>query len=194
MMVSTSPGRRRRPRISSFQVLRSAALRFRPHYEVVDQSEGALRVRLRDPNGRRPDIVVRHRHDRRLFFRANYLVVEAEVPGGGPSSDGELRFRFRGPFSRQRASLRWRTPVPGGEEWTARLQDPLVEAVGSIEAVESLSIRWRARSRTWRLELTTLSGSMVGGFMTAMPIAIPLEPDEVTGILGLVDALAATRS
>jgi hypothetical protein len=194
MMVSAGPGRRGRPRITSFEVLRGAALRFRPHYEVADQSPSGLRVRLRDPRGRRPDIVVRHRHDRRLFFRANYLVVEADVPGRGPSSDGELRFRFRGPFSRRRASLRWRSPVPGGEEWTARLRVPLVEALGSIDGVESLRIRWLARSGTWRLELKTLSGSMVGGFMTAMPIAVPLEPVEVAGILGLVDALAATGS
>ena len=194
MTVSAGSGRRGRPRISSFQVLRDAALRFRPHYEVADQNEGALRVRLRDPRGQRPDLVVRHRHDRRLFFRANYLVVEADVPGRGPPSDGELRFRFRGPFSRQRASLGWRAPVPGGEEWTARLRDPLAEALGSIEAIESLGIRWLARSRRWRRELKPLSGSMVGGFMTAMPIVVPLEPKEVTGILGLVDALAATGS
>jgi hypothetical protein len=84
--------------------------------------------------------------------------------------------------------------VPGGEEWTARLRDPLADALGSIEGIESFGIRWLARSRTWRLELKTLSGSMVGGFLTAMPIVVPLEPKEVAGIVGLVDALATTGS
>jgi hypothetical protein len=190
----TSGRGRARPRVSSFGVLRDAALRFRPQYEIAEQSEGALRVRLRDPEGKRPDIVLRHRHDRRLFFRANYLVVEAEVPGDGPSTDGELRFRFRGPLSRQRASLRWKAPVPEGERWTEMLRNPLLHALRPIEAIESLHIRWRARSRTWRLELKTMSGSMVGGFMTAMPIAVPLDTAEVGGIVGLVDALASTRT
>jgi hypothetical protein len=160
----------------------------------MDRSEAELRVRLRDPRGRRPDLFLRHRHDRRLFFRANYLVVGAHVPGDGPSMDGELRFRFRGPFSRQRASLVWRTPVPDGEAWTGRLREPLLRAIDRIQAVESLRIQWHARSRTWRVELKTMSGSMVGGFMTAMPIAVPLDPDEAGGIVELIDVLQATAS
>jgi hypothetical protein len=187
----TGPGR---PRVSSFRALRHAADRFDPPYAVAEESESTLRVLLRDRDGKRPDIVLRHRHDRRLFFRANYLLVEAAVPGDGPSDDGELRFRFRGPFSRRRASLRWRTDVPGGIGWTRRLEDPLLRAIDDIQAVESLRIRWHARSGTWRLELKTLSGSMVGGFMTAMPIAVPLEPAEARGIVALVDALRATAS
>jgi hypothetical protein len=185
---------RGRPRVSSFRALRHAAGRFDPPYAVSEESESALRILLRDRGGKRPDIVLRHRHDRRLFFRANYLVVEAAVPGDGPSDDGELRFRFRGPFSRRRASLGWRTDVPEGDAWARRLEQPLRRAIDDIQAVESLRILWHARSRTWRLELRTLSGSMVGGFMTAMPIAVPLEPAEARGIVALVDALRATAS
>jgi hypothetical protein len=184
--------RRARPRVSSFGVLRDAALRFRPHYEIVDQSDGELRIRLRDPGGERPDVFLRHRHDRRLFFRANYLVVVADVPGRGPPSDGELSFKFRGPFSRQRARLGWKKPVPQGETWTDRLREPLMEALEDIDAVESLAIRWRARSRVWHVELKTMSGSMVGGFMTAMPIAVPLEAKEARGVISLIDALSST--
>jgi hypothetical protein len=194
MTERRAPGRSGRPRISSFDVLHDAARRFRPQYEIAERSVSALRLRLRDPRGVRPDLVVRHRHDRRLFFRANYLVVEADIPGDGPSTDGELRFRFRGPLSRQRASLRWRSEVPEGERWTEMLQTPLLDALDPIGAVESLHIWWRARNRSWHLELKTLSGSMVGGFMTAMPIAVPLEAGEVEGIVGLVDALASTRA
>jgi hypothetical protein len=187
-------GRLARPKVSSFGLLRQVAGGFRPSYEIDEQSKQALRIRLRDPAGRRPDLTLRHRHDRRLFFRANYLVVEAEVPGRGPSTNGELTFRFRGPFSRQRASLRWRNEVSGGEEWIERLQEPLLDALRDVEAVESFRVRWRARGRTWHLQLETISGSMVGGFMTAMPIAVPLEAREVRGIIGLVDALAATAA
>ena len=192
-MTASRTGRGR-PRVSSFRALRHAAGRFDPPYAVAEETESALRILLRDRDGKRPDIILRHRHDRRLFFRANYLVVEAAVPGDGPSGDGELRFRFRGPFSRRRASLRWRTDVPGGPGWTRRLEDLLLRALDDIQAVESLRILWHARSRTWRLELKTLSGSMVGGFMTAMPIAVPLEPAEARGIVALVDALRATAS
>jgi hypothetical protein len=186
----SSKGRLSRPKVSSFGLLRQVAARFRPAYEIEETSEQMLRIRLRDPQGRRPDLSLRHRHSRRLFFRANYLVVEADIPGRGPSTNGELAFRFRGPFSRQRASLRWRTG--GGDEWIDRLEEPLLGALGDIEAIESLRIHWRARSRTWHLELETISGSMVGGFMTAMPIAVPLDANEARGVIGLVDALAAS--
>lgn len=181
-----------RPKPSSFEVLSQVAERFRPTYRIEEKSPAGLRILLRDPAGVRPDVVLRHRQARRLFFRANYLLVESEVPGQGPSVDGELRFRFRGPLSRQRASLRWRKPVPDGDRWVARLDVPLHEGLRPVEAVESFRIRWNARRRVWRLELQTLSGSMVGGFMTAMPIAVPFDPAEAAGIVALVDALAAT--
>jgi hypothetical protein len=167
---------------------------FRPTYEIERESRQRVMVRLRDPSGRRPDLSLRHRGDRRLFFRANYLRVEADVPGNGPATDGVLAFRFRGPLSRQRVSLRWRSEVPGGEQWLQRLEEPLLAALRDVDAVESFQVRWRSRDRTWHLELETLSGSMVGGFMTAMPIEVPLDPREVRGIIGLIDGLVATAT
>jgi hypothetical protein len=190
-MTASRTGRGR-PRISSFGALRQAARRFDPPYQVAEESESTLRVVLRDRRGDRPDLILRHRHDRRLFFRANYLVIEAGVPGRGPAVDGELRFRFRGPLRRRRATLGWRSDVPEGSRWTGQLEEPLLRAIEDVQAVESLRIRWHARSRTWRLELKTLSGSMVGGFMTAMPIAVPFEPSEARGVVALVDALRST--
>jgi hypothetical protein len=185
---------RGRAQVSSFGVLRQAARRFDPPYRVAEESESGLRIVLGDREGDRPDLVLRHRHERRLFFRANYLVVEAGIPGDGPRVDGELRFRFRGPLRRRRATLGWRSDVPDGARWTGRLEEPLLQAIDDVEAVESLRIRWHARSRTWRLELKTMSGSMVGGFMTAMPIAVPFDAAEARGIVRLVDALGATAS
>jgi hypothetical protein len=193
-----SEARRRRiptrPKPSSFGLLRQVAERFRPKYAVEEESAGRLRILLRDPSGQRPNIVLRHSQARRLFFRANYLLIESEVPGRGPSEDGELRFRFRGPMSRRRASLRWRNPVPDGERWAEELDEPLHQGLRRVEAVESFDVRWNARRGVWRMELRTLSGSMVGGFMTAMPISVPFDPEEAAGVVALVDALSATGS
>ena len=184
--------RRKRPAVSSAGVLENAARKFCPPYEIAESDPARLRVRLRDPTGRRPDLLLRHRHERRLFLKANYLVAEAEIPGAGPVEDGELSFRFRGPLARQRASLRWRRPVAGGEVWTARLEAPLLEGIRRVEAVESFRVRWSAASRTWHLRLETLSGSMLGGFMSPLPIPVPIDPHEVEGIIALVDALSGT--
>lgn len=173
--------------------LRAAADRFCPPYEVAEEDRRGLRVILKDPAGDRPPLTLRHRAERRLFFRANYLAAEADVPGAGPPEDGELVFRFRGPLSRQRSSVRWRQPPPHGEQWRARLSDSLVEAAGKVEAVQSLSIGWDAAASAWRLRLTTMSGSMVGGFLAPLPIAVPFDAAEAEGIIGMVDALAATR-
>lgn len=184
--------RRWRPRVSTFGALADVVRRFVPPYRIDEEDEAGLWIRLRDPDGRHPDITLRHRHDRRLFLKANYLVAESTIRGNGPSSDGEMVFRFRGPFSRQRATLRWRSPVAGGEEWTDRLEEPLRRAIDKVEAMESLRIVWSARTRTWRFELKTLSGSVVGGFMSPMPIVVPLDPQEAEGVIEAVDALAAT--
>jgi hypothetical protein len=175
-------------------MLKGVAAKFCPPYRVREVETSALSIKLEDPDGRRPDLILRHRHERRLFFQANYLVAESSIPGEGPELDGDLAFRFRGPIARQRARLRWRRPVPDGDRWTERLHDPLLGSVGDVGGIESLQIHWNARRRLWQLRLKTLSGSMVGGFMILMPIPVPIEPQEVRGIIRMIDALAATRS
>jgi hypothetical protein len=184
---------RRRPAVSSIGTLKEVATTFCPPYRVREVESTALTIKLEDPEHRRPDLLLRHRHERRLFFRANYLLVESSVPGEGPPDDGDLAFRFRGPFSRQRARLRWRKPVREGDQWTERLREPLLQGIGDVDGIEALDIHWNARRRLWQLRLKTLSGSMVGGFMILMPIAVPIELREARGIIGMVDALAGTR-
>lgn len=178
--------------MSSIGTLKGVAARFCPPYRVAEVETTGLSVKLEDPDGRRPALMLRHRHERRMFFRANYLLVESAVPGDGPSEDGVLAFRFRGPIGRQRARLRWRKPVAGGEEWARRLRGPLLEGLSEVGGVESMEIHWNARGRVWRLRLTTLSGSVVGGFMVLMPIPVPIDPQEVRGIIVMVDALSGT--
>jgi hypothetical protein len=184
----------RRPTVSTLGALEAVAAKFCPPYRVGRVEPRALSITLEDPGGARPDIRLRHVHERRLFFRANYLVVDSSVPGSGPDADGILRFRFRGPIGRQRGRMGWRQDVPGGQAWADRLREPLMRGMSEVEGIESVEIRWTAKKRRWQLRLKTLSGSMVGGFMIMMPIPIPMEPSEARGIITMIDALAQTRS
>jgi hypothetical protein len=161
---------------------------------VAEEAKGELRIRLRDPDDRRPPIVVSHRQARQLLLKANYLICEAIVPGRGPSVDGELAFRFRGPLRRQRPSLRWLKPVDDDGQWPRRLEASLLEAVRSIKAIEELRIAWSASEGTWHVHLRSLSGSMVGGFMSPLPIPVPMDREEAQGFIAMVDVLAATAS
>jgi hypothetical protein len=183
----------RRPRVSSYEPLREAALRFCPPYELLDESRGRLRIKLRDPQGRRPDLSLSHRNERRLFLKANYLHIGCTVPGDGPPVDGKISFKFRGWFSRQRAVAAWTHKVPGGEEWLHLLRDPLGRGVEMIQAVQLLRIDWSVRRQVWRLDLETLSGSMMSGITAMLPIAVPFDREEATGVIAVIDALAATR-
>ena len=178
-------------RVSSMPSVKEAARRFCPPYVVAGEAPWALRVKLTDPSGRRPYISVGHRHERRLFLKANYLALSSTVPGHGPDQDAELRFRFRGPMSRRWTRLRWAAPVPGGPEWLARVEGPLLQAVRGIEAVQSLRMRWSAEESVWRVRLETLSGSMMSGFMTPLPVAVPFDQREADSFIALVDALAS---
>lgn len=184
----------RRPRVSSYGPLRDAALRFCPPYELLDEAKGRLRIKLRDPQGERPDLSLSHRNERRMFLKANYLHIGCTVPGDGPRADGQIAIKFRGWFSNQRADLAWTNEVPDGEAWLRRLRDPLVGAVGTIQAVQLLRIDWSARRGTWRIDLETLSGSMMSGITAVLPIAVPFDAEEATGVIAVIDALAATRS
>jgi hypothetical protein len=186
-----SANRWRRPQVSSFAPLREAAERFCPPYEVHEETERALVIRLRDPSGARPDLTLRHRPVRRLFFKANYLRITCTLTGDGPDADGELVFRFRGWFSRQLGSVVWKGRPAGGEEWLRRLERPLLDALRNVEAVESARIMWSAEKRAWRVELETLSGSMMSGITAFLPIAVPFDRREANGVVAMIDALMA---
>lgn len=118
--------------------------------------------------------------------------VASSVPGDGPAEDGELVFRFKGPFSRQKGSLKWAAAMEDGERWLSRLNAPLVEAASGIEAVQTLQIRWSARRRIWRLELETMSGSVVSGLGAFVPVAVPFDRREAEAVLAAIEALGAT--
>jgi len=67
----------------------------------------------------------------------------------------------------------------------------LLEAVRGIEAVQSLRMRWSAQEGVWRVRLETLSGSMMSGFMTPLPVAVPFDQREADSFIALLDVLAA---
>ena len=62
-----------------------------------------------------------------------------------------------------------------------------------IQAVQLLRIDWSARRQVWRLDLETLSGSMMSGITAVLPIAVPFDREEAAGVIAVIDALAATR-
>jgi hypothetical protein len=194
MQRDPSGSRWRRPQVSSFAPLREAARSFCPPYESVDESASRLRIKLRDPSGTRPDISLRHRHVRRLFFRANYTRISCDVPGDGPPTDGELTFRFLGWFSRQRGSVAWKKEPLGGEEWLRLHRARLLEDIRSVEAVQSARILWSAERHVWRIELETLSGSMMSGITAFLPIAVPFDRTEAEGIIAMIDGLMTRGS
>lgn len=178
----------RPPPVPSTGVLREVAQQFCPPYEISDPDRKRPGYRMTDPSGRRPDVLARHRYDKRLFLRANYLALSATVQGAGPVEPAELTVKLRGPLSRQRATVRWKAPITDGNEWMDRLREPLLEAVNGIEAIQSLSSRWTPNRGEWLLHLETMSGSMVSGMMAGLPIAVPFERREAAAFIDLVDA------
>jgi hypothetical protein len=168
------------------------ASRFCPPFEIEREDAGALRVMLRDPDGVRPNLVLGHHYVRRLFLRTSYLRATSTVPGRGPERNAQLVFRFRGPLSRQRASIGWSEDVPDGDRWLEGLRAPLLEAVRDVEALQSLKIRWAVKRQVWLLELETMSGSVVSGIGAFLPVAVPFDPSEAKAVIRMIDVLLAT--
>jgi hypothetical protein len=174
--------------VPSTGVLREVAQQFCPPYEISDPDRKRPGFRMSDPSGRRPDLLARHRYEKRLFLRANYLALSAVIPGAGPPEPAELTVKLRGPLSRQRATVRWKVPITEGNEWMDRLREPLLDATNGIEAIQTLSARWIPKRGEWSLHLETMSGSMVSGMMAGLPIAVPFERREAAAFIDLVDA------
>lgn len=187
-MTSETHRRWRPPPVPSTGVLREVAQQFCPPYEISDPDRKRPGIRLRDMTDRRPDLLVRHRYEKRLFLRANYLALTATVEGAGPVEPAELTVKLRGPLSRQRATVSWKVSITDGDEWIARLREPLLEAANGIEAIQSLSSKWTPKRGEWSLHLETMSGSMVSGMMAGLPIAVPFERREAAAFVDLVDA------
>jgi hypothetical protein len=141
-----------------------------------------------------PDIALSYQRDRRLFSRTLQLVIDAQVTGPGPSRDATLSLRAR--RLRGRLDLEWGMAPPPGEEGA---RDSFVRAGLSAGArtmtnVRDLVVSWSVAEATWRLRLVTLAGAVIGTSPGAA-IAVPLEQDDVIGLLAVLRAFrdAATH-
>ena len=151
------------------------------------QRVGDSSLRLHAVSDGLPDIALSYQRDRRLFSRTLQLVIEAQVSGPGPSGDARIAARAR--RLRRRLDLEWVGSLPPGEEGT---RDRFVRAGLSAGArtmtnVRELVVSWSAAEAMWRLRLVTLAGAVIGTAPGAA-IPVPLEPDDVNGLLAVLRA------
>ena len=59
--------------------------------------------------------------------------------------------------------------------------------------VRDLQLSWSASERTWRIRLVTLAGALIGTSPGAA-ITVPLEPEDVSGLLALLRGFVAAAS
>lgn len=160
--------------------LRAAAAAFCPPFEVFDEDAGRLVVSVRDAAGQ--TLRLRYRSERGLFLRTYYLVVEAELPGPGPSDPGELVLRRR--------KLRWKRPRPrGGDPWSETFGSAEIRSALKRVPAERLTLQWQPNRASWRLALETLLGSVTVTFFPALMTPNPLKPEEAQAMIALVAAL-----
>ena len=144
---------------------------------------------LVDPEGRLPGVELSMHREQRLFSRTFPLRVEASEPGPGPDSGGTLAWEPSRPFRRSR--LRWVGPAPEDEgRWTSAVSaSGFVEGAERMTSVQRLVLSWSAPPGTVRLSMLTLAGSMIGAAPAVM-YAVPMEDDDVAGVLMILRALA----
>jgi hypothetical protein len=159
--------------------LRTAAAAFCPPLEVAAEEPAHLLVLLRDP-ARRREIRLRYRSERGLFLRTYFLVVEADVPGVGPTERGELILRRR--------RLGWRGSKPqDATRWQERFASPEFEALIRQLQIERFVLAWEPERSRWRFVLKTLSGSVTVTFFPPLSTPNPVHRSEAAACMGLVD-------
>jgi len=152
-------------------------------------------VRLEATQEWLPDAELSLRREPRLFSRTLALVVASEVSGEGPATEGVVELR-KGRWGRG-SSLRWR-PAAGsrsgdasGEDWARRFtREGVLTGADLMTSVQSLTLRWAAGPSVWRLELVTLAGALIGTSPSTQ-VAVPMEAEDVDGLLAILRALAA---
>lgn len=137
-----------------------------------------------------PDVGLSLERDRRLFSRTMQLVVEAHEPGAGPSTDAAVVMRTR--RMQHRFELEGRSPSrPDGDVARDRFaRAGLTEGARTMTSVVELALAWSPADRHWRLRLVTLAGALIGTSPGAA-VAVPLEPEDVEGLLVVLRAFKA---
>ena len=122
-----------------------------------------------------------------MFSRTFLLVVEAFAPVIVREHDASASLTKTG--WRRRLSL-----VPGRSDgskaWAERLEHAgLLKGVGAMTNVLSLEA-WREAGRgAAGLRVTTLAGALIGT-APASSVAVPMEPEDVQGLLRILGALS----
>jgi hypothetical protein len=186
------PGRLAGGRVSPAAALRQAADRLTPPY-VLESGATLVKdfepLRLVDLDGRLPAVVLSMHREQRLFSRTFPLRIEAEVRVPGAPAGGALLWEPSRPFRRSR--LRWAGPAPEDEvRWrSAVAASGLDRGAERMTSVQRLELAWSAPAGTCRLSMTTLAGSMIGAAPAVM-YAVPMEDDDVAGVLMILRGLA----
>ena len=171
------------------EALAAVGNRLAEWYHAIPGTDGR-RVRLLAAVTDLPDATLSFERERRLFSRTRQLVVESEAPGRGPSDDGTLVVRAR--RLRRRFDVEWlgSTAEERGEGRHASLAAGLAAGARTMTNVRELSCGWSASERRWRLRLVTLAGALIGTSPVAA-VAVPLEPEDVDGLLAVLRAFKA---
>jgi hypothetical protein len=174
--------------VTADQALRRAAGALIPPYEIVGTEPH--RLALHASGGELPAVTLRLTKDRRLFSRTFLLSVEATVAGRRVGGDVSATLTKTG--LRRRTTLQHHGPPEEAEEWARRLDEAgVLDGVRTMTNVASLEAGWDAAAGAAHLRLTTLAGALIGTTPTSS-IAVPLEPEDVRGLLGILRALAAS--
>ena len=140
-----------------------------------------------------PEVTLSYQRDRRLFSRTLQLVVEASAPGAGPPGDATRSLRSR--RLRRRAELEWSDGPTEDEAGTIGrfVRAGVVAGARTMTNVRDLELSWSASEQTWRIRLVTLAGALIGTSPGAA-ITVPLEPEDVSGLLALLRGFVAAAS
>ena len=168
--------------MSPAEAVATAAAALAPPFRVaVPPSSGRVRLESQDPG--LPDVDLSLVRDGRLFSRTWPLVVDAVGEGPGPPRPTSLRLHR----PRVRGSPRLTGP-PSSGPWAGRFEEAgLVAGAMTMTGIQDLRLTWTPDERRWWLRLQTLAGALIGT-APGSSIAVPLEPDDVDGLLQILRA------
>ena len=171
------------------RALEEAAARLADWYRAgVLDAVGRLPLQPADPSF--PDVTLSLAKDRRLFSRTLQLMVVADTAGDGPEADGALALRIRRLFRRHQLEWKGAAP-PDGDRWRVAFVDAgLVRGAATMTNVRELRLGYASGEHRWSLRLVTLAGALIGTSPGA-GIVVPLEPEDVDGLLQVLRAFVA---
>jgi hypothetical protein len=161
--------------------LQAAARAFCPPFEVIEEDQSRMAVRLRTADSG-DELTLRYRSERGLFLRTYYLVIESDLTSEGPAEPGELVLRRR--------RLRWKRPKPrDGDRWSEGFASADVRGALKGLQIQRLTLGWQPAEARWRLALETLSGGVTVTFFPPLATPNPFKRDEARAVEALLRAL-----